>query len=319
VILADSLTHIAAAATAISATGPSGSGSAEEMHELLILLAVSLPGMVLAAAGGWRPRRVVGPDRASAFQSPAQLAAVLFFAGFSYLLAALAYSTGAHPHATAPAAPTEIDLSVLATVPPLVGVIVLFACDWAFGGRSGLERLGEDPLQIPHGLMFGIIGAIIAIPLVIWSEVATEAVYEHWHYIHPMEHELLPAMTEGSRWARIAIFIGAVAIAPLAEETFFRGHLQTLLRSVFIRISSRLRESPEAPPRGVRPWHSWLAIIITSALFARMHATWMMPPIFILSLCLGYAYERTGLLWTTITMHALFNGIETFLYFHQLH
>ena len=39
-----------------------------------------------------------------------------------------------------------------------------------------------------------------------------------------------------------------------------------------------------------------------------------MPPIFLLALCLGYAYERTGNLWTTITMHALFNTTCTLLF-----
>jgi membrane protease YdiL (CAAX protease family) len=37
----------------------------------------------------------------------------------------------------------------------------------------------------------------------------------------------------------------------------------------------------------------------------------MSPLIFVLSLCLGYAYERTGNLWVPITIHALFNTIET--------
>jgi membrane protease YdiL (CAAX protease family) len=33
----------------------------------------------------------------------------------------------------------------------------------------------------------------------------------------------------------------------------------------------------------------------------------MMPPIFFLSLCLGYIYERTANLWAPITVHLMFN------------
>jgi membrane protease YdiL (CAAX protease family) len=34
----------------------------------------------------------------------------------------------------------------------------------------------------------------------------------------------------------------------------------------------------------------------------------------VLSLCLGYAYERTGNLWAVMTMHAMFNTTSTVLY-----
>jgi len=65
-----------------------------------------------------------------------------------------------------------------------------------------------------------------------------------------------------------------------------------------------------APP-AAPAWPRWCAIIITSLLFASIHDFWMFPPIFLLSLCLGYLYERTGSLWSSITLHALFNGTQT--------
>ncbi len=55
----------------------------------------------------------------------------------------------------------------------------------------------------------------------------------------------------------------------------------------------------------------WSAIGITSALFALMHPPWSLPIIFLLAICLGYAYQRTGNLWVCITMHALFNTSMT--------
>jgi membrane protease YdiL (CAAX protease family) len=68
------------------------------------------------------------------------------------------------------------------------------------------------------------------------------------------------------------------------------------------------------PPPEAIVWQTWTAIALTSLVFALVHPLWMAPIIFFLSLCLGYAYERTGSLWTSITMHALFNLLNTLLY-----
>jgi membrane protease YdiL (CAAX protease family) len=73
------------------------------------------------------------------------------------------------------------------------------------------------------------------------------------------------------------------------------------------------RQQPGAAAR-------WGAIVLTSLCFAAIHpGLWMMPPIFFLSLCVGYAYERTGNLWAPITMHAVFNTTSTILYFTFMH
>ena len=62
------------------------------------------------------------------------------------------------------------------------------------------------------------------------------------------------------------------------------------------------------------------AIIITSAVFASLHAgQWPAPiPIFILALGLGFIYHRTGSLIATICMHAVFNGSSTLMLFFAL-
>jgi membrane protease YdiL (CAAX protease family) len=70
---------------------------------------------------------------------------------------------------------------------------------------------------------------------------------------------------------------------------------------------------PEAEPVSP-PWTSWAAIVVTAALFASVHAMWTWPPIFILALCLGYAYERTGNLWVPILIHASFNAVSTLMF-----
>jgi len=60
---------------------------------------------------------------------------------------------------------------------------------------------------------------------------------------------------------------------------------------------------------------SWMAIILASILFAYVHQRlWLMPPIFFLSICLGYVYERTNNLWAPIVIHTVFNGASTLLF-----
>ena len=122
---------------------------------------------------------------------------------------------------------------------------------------------------------------------------------------------------------RILIAFGAIIVAPLFEEFLFRGHLQTLLVRVmgagesagergrgFPMITSTGETVPPYPIDRSRPLRRWIAVIITSLLFSLVHHWSIWLPIFTLSLCLGYMYERTANLWVTILMHAMFNGFS---------
>lgn len=86
-----------------------------------------------------------------------------------------------------------------------------------------------------------------------------------------------------------ALWVGAVVLAPVSEELFFRGLLQTFL----IRV--------------VR--HRWIAILLTSIAFGAVH--FFQPhavlALAVLSVLIGFAYERTGSLVAPILIHALFN------------
>ena len=66
--------------------------------------------------------------------------------------------------------------------------------------------------------------------------ILLEAFYQLIDLTHPPAHELLSAMEEVVAPARAAMIFGAVVAAPLFEETFFRGHIQSLLASVQDRI-----------------------------------------------------------------------------------
>ena len=144
----------------------------------------------------------------------------------------------------------------------------------------------------------GIAGlaALIAIPLTNVAALLTQMMWESLQYKHETVHALLQLMGKAaeSPWVPTLAVLNAVLLAPLFEELLFRGHLQT---AIGMRLHSR-----------------GAAIVITSLLFASIHETWMMPPIFVLSLMLGYVYERTNSLWVSILLHVAFNSVSTAIF-----
>jgi len=109
------------------------------------------------------------------------------------------------------------------------------------------------------------------------------------------QHQQLEMITEYPQLPlRIMIVFVAVVIAPLLEEMMFRGFVQTTIRSFF-----NIRNS------------AWPAIAASSVFFAMMHADpghW--PSLFILGVCLGYSYEKSGSLLRPIFIHLFFNAIS---------
>ncbi len=97
---------------------------------------------------------------------------------------------------------------------------------------------------------------------------------------------------------RVLVVVVATVCAPVLEEMLFRGLFQTMIRS-YLASSTFRAFSP-----------SWQAIMISSVIFAMAHqnaAHW--PALFVLGVCLGYAYEKSGSLFRPIFVHALFNAI----------
>jgi len=113
-------------------------------------------------------------------------------------------------------------------------------------------------------------------------------------------NELLILLPQVSTVWKSAIVASAVILAPLFEEVFFRGLMQSLLRSLI--------RSP------------WAAIVVTSALFAGVHWPYVkdMPALFALAIALGYNYERCGRLGPSILMHALFNAFNIVVFLNAL-
>lgn len=93
-----------------------------------------------------------------------------------------------------------------------------------------------------------------------------------------------------------ALFVASV-VAPVAEETFFRGLILTGLRSRF----------------GLPA-----AMIASSLLFALVHlVAQVFVPIFVLGIFLSLLYVSSKSLWPSIVLHSAFNGVSlTLVYFY---
>jgi membrane protease YdiL (CAAX protease family) len=126
------------------------------------------------------------------------------------------------------------------------------------------------------------------------------------------QHQELKLITENPQLPlRISIIVVAVVIAPLLEEMLFRGLFQTMLRSY---LDSRF--SILDTRRG--SVKTWLAIAISSALFTTIHSnTGHWPALFLLGVCMGYAYEKSGSLFRPIFIHALFNAASIIAVLNQ--
>jgi membrane protease YdiL (CAAX protease family) len=314
---------------------------------LLVLAAASV-----AAAVGARvlpPRSVNGPDRIPAARSSWLLLGVFFGAVGVYLLSMSLYFDLQHfLSGHAPVATTQPDSEMavgdtayLSTVPPLLAFFALLFGDFAVRDVVG-QDLGLGRKRAAGGVVRGLVGAMIIIPPLFFLAQATEIVYRAIHYVHEAEHPLLKVLSERpGTGVMAAIIVGACMIAPFFEELLFRGHLQTLIRRGLYWLTGP--PVPPPPPsgfplltagssfaevmpfaqaisaRGPSAWHTWLAIIITSAIFALVHPAWSRPIIFVLAVGLGYAYERTGNLWVSITMHAVFNSVNTVLFLYGMY
>nr|WP_231126256.1 CPBP family intramembrane glutamic endopeptidase [Motilibacter aurantiacus] len=102
-------------------------------------------------------------------------------------------------------------------------------------------------------------------------------------------------LADSPAWALVAFVVLSVVVAPLVEETLFRG---LLLRGLMTRLGF------------------WPAALATSGLFGVMHAPTALggaPAVVLqtagLGLVLCLATRHAGRLWPAVLTHALFNGV----------
>jgi hypothetical protein len=108
---------------------------------------------------------------------------------------------------------------------------------------------------------------------------------------------------------KTVLVVLAVVVAPLTEELIFRAGFFRFLQTFLPRLAGKLasdspRWSPWFGPRMARA----LALLLPAALFGAAHGSLsFFAPLLVLGIVFSLAYERTGMIGTTIVAHGLFN------------
>lgn len=265
---------------------------------VLICAIVTACGVAYAVRSGeprrnWSLPRTPTPNDAA----PVWVGFVVLLAAYVYVPALLAQWARPASGATTVPSTQPVDAAVLlvrSTIVYAVGLLGVVGVH-AFM-RSPVRRLLGIGRPTRSDVRLLITMSLAAIPATYLTSAMAEMAWQQLGWTHPQSHPLLDLMRQESHRPHIqalAILIATV-FAPIFEEVFFRGHLQTGIAS-----ATRTR---------------WMAIVFTSLVFAAIHPWWTIPPIFVLSVCLGYLYERTGNLWMPIALHVAFNAISTTLY-----
>ena len=206
-------------------------------------------------------------------------------------------------------------------------VLIIFLVRVHFARR--LKGFGLNVKTIVKDFFAAFVNLLTVWPLITAAMLLTIFFGEHiWGQDYQMQqHQQLTTITEYPQLPlRIMIFIVAVVIASLFEEMIFRGLFQTTIRSYFearfwsptAQGTGHHRKVSCGEDRVTDRYGAWIAILISSGLFAATHAdTGHWPALFVLGVCLGYAYEKSGSLFRPIFIHSFFNATSLIAILNQ--
>jgi len=170
-------------------------------------------------------------------------------------------------------------------------VLIIFQVRLSFARR--LKGFGLNAKKIHKDFFTAVVNLLTVWPIVMFALVVTIYLGKLiWGQDFQMQqHEELESIALHSQISvRMSIIFTAVVVVPVFEEMLFRGLFQTMFRSVTSR--------------------PWLSILMSSGLFASVHLNiehW--PALFVLAICMGYSYEKSGSLFRPIFIHSFFNTI----------
>jgi membrane protease YdiL (CAAX protease family) len=255
----------------------------------VVMLALAAASMALIVLTRWRrlqraPRR---PDAFSAIAAFALLCAMLVLGRLGAIIGASIFDI-------------QPDTAGTDTAPPIRDIALMSLCG-ALGSAlvlpvfMAIVRAARTPAPDMRFSRGRTVLLSVSSLLVIWPVVAAAGAVTAWLLGAPDEiaHQTLRELSVGPLdRPHIMLVVLAVLAAPVLEEVMYRGLLQEALIQLGLK--------------------RWPAIALTSVAFAAAHVGaadhHVLPALFVLSLALGWAYEKTGRLWAPILMHALFNA-----------
>lgn len=159
---------------------------------------------------------------------------------------------------------------------------------------SGIKGFGLSVKTILRDIPAAVTNYIAVFPLVmlgLWSAIKIAILIKGPGYEFPANETLALLVENASLPLKVMLIATAALVVPIFEEFLFRGLFQSMLR--------RRLESP------------WFAVILASVIFVVIHPEPMhWPALLPLSVCLGYAYEKSGSIIRPIIIHMIFNAVN---------
>jgi membrane protease YdiL (CAAX protease family) len=154
-------------------------------------------------------------------------------------------------------------------------------------GKSAQELFGLERLSAGRLVKWSLLicGAVIFVEIPL--DQVVQAGFEAVHMPHPEQETVTAFRQLGAAWQMAFFLFQAVVLAPLFEELFFRGFLQSFLKNYT---------------------STWMALVLSAGVFAFAHVNLgAVLQLWLLGVALGLAYEHTGALLLPVGIHGCFN------------
>ena len=239
-----------------------------------VLLNLLLWGLIEAAGAEFRTR-----DPGDVFEQAGEIAA---YAGERLRAAATGEALPDPPALTADQTAIALVLAMsLALSVLLIGVMAAVTRNdaVALARRLGLTRFRAREMWRPAVALLGCYGMLAAYTTIV-DALGLDAL---------QPESTLPFEAMRARLTFVLAGIAVVVAAPLAEEVFYRGLIFG----------------------GLQRWGFWPAALISGAVFSGVHFdVGSFIPFFLIGVLLAWLFWRSGSLWESIALHALYNGIS---------
>jgi len=172
----------------------------------------------------------------------------------------------------------------------LVGALLHIACTER---NAPLSALGIHWRGLPGAIGTGALGLIVIYPFMVLIVAAAAS----WFPDAAIEDTVAALLGTQQQRTVVIASVAVIVFVPVAEEMFYRGMVQPLLQ---------------------RWLGGWNGLMFTALFFAAAHVRaernlYLLPPLFILGLGLGYTYNRSRSMAAPIALHVFYNGFVVLL------
>jgi membrane protease YdiL (CAAX protease family) len=178
---------------------------------------------------------------------------------------------------------------------------------WTAGRQPALEPMigaGGYALTIPLLLLGLLLTALLVQLRARWTGPGNPV--DDFGPSRQLAHPLIAFLATGGWWERVQVLLVAAVVAPLVEETMFRGVLYRHLREASCRLGFAASVLGSA--------------VLVSLIFAAIHPQGLaaIPPLMALALGFNLLREWRGTLLPSMVAHAINNGVLLLVFLFTL-